>query len=172
MRGETSKEDVLVALVSWGEGCADPNFPAVNTRITDGIHFIHENVCKYSADPPPEFLCNGPITTAPTVAPTGAPTEAPVMVEKYSYYSLGQIGSGLVILFLAAWLLKRISAQKQGDADTLAWESPLPPLHKPWMLQKQFSSSSETEYLYQDSPSSSIGSRRLDHHVSYDSVEP
>jgi hypothetical protein len=25
--GETAKEDLLVALVSWGEGCADPNFP-------------------------------------------------------------------------------------------------------------------------------------------------
>jgi len=51
----SSSRDVLVGLVSWGEWCADPFFPGVNSRVSDASDWIDEIVCALSADPPSDF---------------------------------------------------------------------------------------------------------------------
>lgn len=43
---------VVVGLVSWGEDCADPYFPAVNARVSYAMDWIDATVCQLSkADP-------------------------------------------------------------------------------------------------------------------------
>lgn len=54
--GDTPEQDTLVALVSWGEECADPQFPGVNARVSDAFDWIRANICAMSDDPPPD-LC-------------------------------------------------------------------------------------------------------------------
>lgn len=52
---------VVVGLVSWGEDCADPYFPAVNARISYAMEWIDATVCKLSkADPSllSDFRCD------------------------------------------------------------------------------------------------------------------
>lgn len=157
MKGANRNEDVLVALVSWGQGCADPNFPAVNTRISDGLDFINESVCKYSAYPPPEFGCDNDVVA--TNSASGS----------YSVHYLIGLGALIFVVAAALSLIQRIAAAKHQRKNHGAWSSTLSPRFE--KLQKQFSSSSETEYLYQDSPASSIGSETLrGGHVSYDAI--
>lgn len=55
-RGKTR----VVGMVSWGEHCADPYFPAVNSRVSYAMDWIDKTVCKLSrADPSElrEFRC-------------------------------------------------------------------------------------------------------------------
>jgi hypothetical protein len=47
--------DLLVGLVSWGEGCADPDFPAVNARVSQVSDWIDSVVCEISDYPPADF---------------------------------------------------------------------------------------------------------------------
>lgn len=52
---------VVVGLVSWGENCADPYFPAVNARVSYAMEWIDATVCKLSkADPSllTDFRCD------------------------------------------------------------------------------------------------------------------
>jgi len=176
IQGETAQDDLLVGLVSWGEGCSDPNFPGVNARISDGIDFITENVCKYSANPPPEFGCFA--TTAPTLSPTTMtePSSTTTTIPNYnkSHYSFGQVGSLTIMILIFVWVYKRCTAKRPwgDDNDTMAWVAPIPPEKMPFkMLEKRFSSSCETAYLTQmDSPTSTIASPRI-RDVGYGSAE-
>ena len=47
--------DLLVGLVSWGEACGDPEFPAVNSRVSFVSQWIDETVCELSDNPPADF---------------------------------------------------------------------------------------------------------------------
>ena len=51
------QDDLLVALVSWGEDCADPDFPGVNARVSEASMWIRDIVCQHSVKPP-HYLCN------------------------------------------------------------------------------------------------------------------
>lgn len=62
--GNSAKEDILVALVSWGEECADPVFAGVNSRISDALDWIDETVCNMSDNPPDDFHCFGNTETS------------------------------------------------------------------------------------------------------------
>jgi trypsin len=42
----------LAGLVSYGFGCAEPNTPSVNTRVSAYKDWIHNNICKLSKKPP------------------------------------------------------------------------------------------------------------------------
>lgn len=51
--------DLLVGLVSWGEDCGDPDFPAVNARVSEVSDWIDEVVCQISEHPPADFCSSG-----------------------------------------------------------------------------------------------------------------
>ena len=53
-----SRQQVLVGTVSWGEECADENFPGVNSRTSLGSDWIDAVVCEYSDYPPDDFHCS------------------------------------------------------------------------------------------------------------------
>ena len=127
---------MLVALVSWGEGCADPDFPAVNTRISALLDFIDASVCEHLEHPPPEFHCPG---TEPPPLPKSSHTTilfAPLFVVAAIFYFCRPLAA---------------STQKPESQVQVEWL----PNEKPGLDRR---GSSETEPLYQSSPASSKGS--------------
>lgn len=56
--GNDPSNDVLVGLGSTGVECADPVFPSIQARVSDGYDWIEREVCKLSADPPQHFNCS------------------------------------------------------------------------------------------------------------------
>ncbi|GKY91266.1 hypothetical protein MPSEU_000099200 [Mayamaea pseudoterrestris] len=85
--GYDPRNDLLVALGSTGYGCADPIFPSIQARVSEGYDWIEEQVCTRSVNPPKHFNCRKfkrsdndkenivEATTAPS-ATTFAPTMA------------------------------------------------------------------------------------------------
>ena len=58
IKGENAKEDVQVALTSWGWGCAKSGIPAVNMNVASQEQWIKAAVCSLSrpADNVPEYF--------------------------------------------------------------------------------------------------------------------
>ena len=66
LKGNTTDEDILLGVVSWADGCADPRFPDVYTRISSVASWIIEQVCELSPEDAPEYMgCNMTNTTTP-----------------------------------------------------------------------------------------------------------
>jgi len=58
------KTNTLVGAVSFGIGCASPDYAGVNSRISSVIDWIDDMVCELSEYPPPRCNGNGGTTTA------------------------------------------------------------------------------------------------------------
>lgn len=65
-QNDDDTDDLLVGLVSWGIGCADPVFPGVNARVSAVSDWIDAYVCEHSVQPPTDFACT--TTTATTAS--------------------------------------------------------------------------------------------------------
>ena len=75
-----------VGIVSYGQGCAEPNFAGMYARVSGVVDWIDEQICEMSSNPPAS--CSNqdvPDTPAPVVPQTTAPavpqTVAPVVPD-------------------------------------------------------------------------------------------
>uniref|UniRef100_A0A7S3L5L1 Peptidase S1 domain-containing protein n=1 Tax=Amphora coffeiformis TaxID=265554 RepID=A0A7S3L5L1_9STRA len=114
-----SDGDLLVALVSWGIGCADPIFPAVNARVSAVSDWIDAQVCSLSDFPPEDFYCNGRPTPPPIPLPISKSMGGVIVTATL-------IAFGLAVL-LARGLRKRQLLFREKTMQTLFEESPTPP---------------------------------------------
>ena len=67
-------DDVQVGIVSFGVGCANPDFPGIYARISDQWEWLEETVCKETKYDSPNFDCR---TSAPSSVPSSLPSLAP-----------------------------------------------------------------------------------------------
>lgn len=110
----TGDDDLLVALVSWGIGCADPIFPGVNARVSAVSDWIDEHVCKWSAAPPKDFKCGGndeDNNNNNTLPP-------PTPEKTHSHHHNNLLAWGGVSLLLVAALLFFVSKRRRSEG----WE--------------------------------------------------
>jgi secreted trypsin-like serine protease len=73
--------NIQVGIVAMGRGCARPNVPAVNTRVSAYQTWINTNICSMSSSPPTSCPSKAPVRP-PTRAPTKQPVPTPCRLLK------------------------------------------------------------------------------------------
>lgn len=81
LKGDESKEDVQVGVVSWGAGGCAAGSPGVYSRISAASDWIKQGICDNSRRPPSDLCPNGIISiddsggdgSTPALRPTPKP---------------------------------------------------------------------------------------------------
>jgi Trypsin len=74
--------NIIAGIVSFGEGCARPDTPAVNARVSAYEYWIQTTICQLSANPPAAcqyMALELPRARVPTSRPTKSPRYAPTL---------------------------------------------------------------------------------------------
>ena len=109
--GDDAATDVQVGVVSYGVGCASPDFPGIYSRLSDQMEWIDKWVCNLSINPPAEFGCPS-VIEAPTI-PESRPVErlvpvaAPYTLSRVLVPLSAAIAGAMVGISLATIIRKR-----------------------------------------------------------------
>jgi secreted trypsin-like serine protease len=71
--------DVLVGIVSFGEGCASDSFSGVYTRVSSYVDFIQNGICELANEELRPEYCDGaaPVTSSPDMPTPATPGPTP-----------------------------------------------------------------------------------------------
>jgi len=102
--------DAVVGLVSWGTGCADPNYPGVYAKIADHWSWIERTICEVTP-----LRCEGVVyTRSPSKSP--APTASPTRCNELSVNFVLQTDNYPADTYWVFHDLERNSIEESGSA--------------------------------------------------------